>query len=189
MMSPKTSCKGARNPCREMTHENSGWAGHPATAGAEEESDVAGYSAAAIVDERRVASSTIELPCYEAVESHASTQVPYVPLCRACIVGRGREAPQPFHLDGAVLVTKNLFSFKNISSITPRAYTPKAHAVQTFQRCGVGKDFQRMLVDHNYQIEQGEIQQRSNSTTYTVFTTNRDQVIERTPLPINVSSS
>ena len=85
MLSSKTDCKGARNPCREMTHENSGWAGHSAIADADEESDVAGYSAAAIVDERRVASSTIELPCYEAVESHTSTQVPLVPLCRACI--------------------------------------------------------------------------------------------------------
>ena len=105
MMSPKTSCKGARNPCREMTHENSGWAGHSATADADEESDVAGSSAAAIVDERRVASSTVELLCYEAVESHTSTQVPFVPLCRACIVGRGREVPQLFHLGGAVSVT------------------------------------------------------------------------------------
>ena len=34
-------------------------------------------------------------------------------------------------------------------------------------RCG--KDLQRLPVDHNYQIEQGEIQQRSNNTTYTVF--------------------
>ena len=105
MMSPKTSCKGARNPCREMTPENSGWAGHSATADADEESDVAGYSAAAIVDQRRVASSTIELPCYEAVESHTSTQDPILSLCRACIVVKGREAPQPFHLGGAVSVT------------------------------------------------------------------------------------
>ena len=83
---------------------------------------------------------------------------------------------------------KNLFSVKNISSITPRAYTPKAHAVQALQRCGVGKDLQRLLVDHNYQIEQGEIQQRSNNTTYSVLTTNRDQVIARNLLPTNVSS-
>ena len=48
-----------------VTHEHSGWAGHSATADADEESDVAGYSAAAIVDERRVASSTIELPSCE----------------------------------------------------------------------------------------------------------------------------
>ena len=45
-----------------------------------------------------------------------------------------------------------------------------------------------MLVDHNYQIEQGEIQQRSNNTTYTVLTTNRDKVIERILLPTNVES-
>ena len=105
MMSPKTSCKGARNPCREMTHENSGWAGHSATAGADEESDVAGCSAAAIVDERRVASSTIGLPRCESVKSQKSAQVPFVPLFRACIVGRSREVPQPFHFGGAVLVT------------------------------------------------------------------------------------
>ena len=35
-----------------MTHENSVWAGHSATADVNEDSDVAGYSAAAIVDER-----------------------------------------------------------------------------------------------------------------------------------------
>ena len=49
MMSPKTSYKGARNPCREMTHENSGWAGHSATADADKDSDVAGYSAATMM--------------------------------------------------------------------------------------------------------------------------------------------
>ena len=85
--------------------KNSGWAGHSATASADEESDVAGYSAAAIVDERRVASSIIVLPCCEAVESQKSTRVPFVPLFRACIVGRGREVPQPFHLGGAVSVS------------------------------------------------------------------------------------
>ena len=105
MMSPKTGCKGAGNPCREMTHENSGWAGHSATADADEESDVAGYSAAAIADERRVACSTIELPCFEAVESHTSTQVAFVSLCRACTVERSREVPQPFQIGGAVSVT------------------------------------------------------------------------------------
>ena len=105
MMSPKTSYKGARNPCREMTHENSGWAGHSATADADKESDVAGYSAAAIVDERRVASSTIGLPRCESVKSQKSAQVPFVPLCRACVAGRDREVPQPFHLGGAVSVS------------------------------------------------------------------------------------
>ena len=50
MMSPKTCCKGARNPCREMTHENSDVAGYSATADADEGSDVTGYSATAIVD-------------------------------------------------------------------------------------------------------------------------------------------
>ena len=71
-----------------------------------ENSDVAGHSAAAVVDERRATSSTIELSRCETVESHTSTQVPFASLCRACIVGRGREAPQPFHLGGeeAVIV-------------------------------------------------------------------------------------
>ena len=82
-----------------------------------EDSDVAGYSAAAFVDERRVASSTIELPSCEAVESHTSSQVPFASLCRACIVGRSREAPQPFHLGGAVSVsvTMPIESLENVS--------------------------------------------------------------------------
>ena len=67
-----------------------------ATADADEESDVAGYSAAAFVDERRVASSTIELPSCELVESHTSTQVLFVPLCRACIVGMGQRSSTTF---------------------------------------------------------------------------------------------
>ena len=76
-----------------MTHGNSGVAGHSATADVGENSDVAGYSVAAVVDERRVASSTIELPRCEAVESQKSAQVPAAPLCCAWIVGRSREAP------------------------------------------------------------------------------------------------
>ena len=51
------------------------------------------YSAAAVVDEIRDASSTIELPRCEVVESHKSAQVPAAPLHCACIVGRGREDP------------------------------------------------------------------------------------------------
>ena len=39
------------------------------------------------------------------MESHTSTQVPFASLCRACIVGRGREAPQSFHLGGEEVVT------------------------------------------------------------------------------------
>ena len=46
-------------------------------------SDVAGYSAAAVVDERRVARSTIELPRCEAVESRKSAQVVHVSLAWA----------------------------------------------------------------------------------------------------------
>ena len=65
----------------------------------------------------RATSSTIELSRCEAVESHTSTQVPFAPLCRACIVGRGREAPQPFHLgrDEAVTVTTLVASLDNFS--------------------------------------------------------------------------
>ena len=36
----------------------------------------------------------------EAVESQKSAQVPVAPLYCPCIVGRGREAPQPLHLRG-----------------------------------------------------------------------------------------
>ena len=43
-----------------------------------ENSDVAGYTAA-VVDERRVARSTIELPRWEAVESRKSAKVPVAP--------------------------------------------------------------------------------------------------------------
>ena len=39
------------------------------------------------------------------MKSHTSTQVPFVTLYRACIAGRDREVPQPFHLDGAVSVS------------------------------------------------------------------------------------
>ena len=80
-------------------------------------SDVAGHSAAAVVDERRATSSRIELSRCEAVESHTSTQVPFAPLCRACIVGRGREAPQHFHIGGdeAVTVTTLVVSLDNFS--------------------------------------------------------------------------
>ena len=82
-----------------------------------ENSDVAGYSAAAVVDERRVASSTIELPKCEPVESQKSAQDPVAPLYRACIVGRGREAPQPFHLGGdeAVTATMSVVSLDDFS--------------------------------------------------------------------------
>ena len=121
-MGPKTSCKGARNPCREMTHENSGWASHSATADADKESDVAGHSAATIVDERRVASSTIGLPRCESVKSQKSAQVPFVPLCRPCVAGRDREVPQPFLLGGAV----------SVSVTTP--IEPLGKFVPTFER-------------------------------------------------------
>ena len=81
-----------------MTHENSGWAGHSATADVDDDSDVAGYSAAAIVDARRVASSIIELPRCEAAESQKSAQVPFVPQCYACIAGLGQRSSTTFSL-------------------------------------------------------------------------------------------
>ena len=65
-----------------------------------ENSAVAGYSGAAVVDDRRVASSTIELPRCEVVELQKSAEVSVTPLYCPCIVGRGREAPQPLHLGG-----------------------------------------------------------------------------------------
>ena len=85
-----------------MTHENS---------------DVAGYSAAAVVDARRVASSTIELRRCEAVESQKSAQAPAAPLYCAFVVGWGREAPKPFHLGGdeAVTVTMPVVSLDDVS--------------------------------------------------------------------------
>ena len=58
------------------------------------DSGVAGLSATAGVDERRaVAIATPEAPSREAVESHMLTHIPFAPWCRACISGRGREAP------------------------------------------------------------------------------------------------
>ena len=58
-----------------MTHENTG---------------VAGYSAAAVVDARGVESSTIDLPRCGAVESQKPVQVPVTPLYCACIFGKGQ---------------------------------------------------------------------------------------------------
>ena len=58
------------------------------------DSGVAGLSATAGVDERRaVTIATPEAPSREAVESHLLTHIPCAPWCRACISGRGREAP------------------------------------------------------------------------------------------------
>ena len=55
---------------------------------------VAGLSATADVDERRaVTNATPKVPSREAVESHLLTHIPFAPWCRACISGRGREAP------------------------------------------------------------------------------------------------
>ena len=97
---------------RPYRSHDSGVAGHSATDDVDKNSDVAGYSSAAVVDERRVARSTIELPRCEAVESQKSAQVPVAPLCCACIVERGRQAPQPFYLGGdeAVAVTMPVVS-------------------------------------------------------------------------------
>ena len=66
------------------------------------DSDVAGLSATAGVDERRaVTIATPEMPSREAVESHQLAHIPFAPWCRACISGRGREAPHIRH-DGRV---------------------------------------------------------------------------------------
>ena len=65
------------------------------------DSGVAGLSATAGVDERRaVTISTPEMPSREAVESHQLTHIPFPPWCRACISGRGREAPHFRHGGG-----------------------------------------------------------------------------------------
>ena len=65
------------------------------------DSGVAGLSATAGVDERReVTISTPEMPSREAVESHQLTNVPFAPWCRACLAGRGGEAPHFRHGGG-----------------------------------------------------------------------------------------
>ena len=65
------------------------------------DSGAAGLSAAAGVDERRaVTISTPEMPSREAVESHRLAHSPFAPWCRACIPGRGREAPHFRHGGG-----------------------------------------------------------------------------------------
>ena len=69
-----------------MTHENSGVACHSATADGMKTVMFQVYSAAAVVDERRVASATMDLPRCEAVESQKSAQVPVAPLYCVCIV-------------------------------------------------------------------------------------------------------
>ena len=88
-----------------MTHETRVWAGYSAAADTDEESDVVGHPATAIVNERRVASSKFGLPRCESVKSHTSTQVLFAPLCHACIAGRDREVPQPSHLGATVSVS------------------------------------------------------------------------------------
>ena len=86
-----------------MTYENSGVAGDSATADVDENIDVASISAAAVVDARRVANSTIEVPWCEAVEYQKSAQVPAAPLCCACIVGRvQRSSNSHCNTDGRV---------------------------------------------------------------------------------------
>ena len=56
------------------------------------DSDVAGLSAAAGVDERRaVTIATPEMPSREAVESHQLTRIPFALWYRACISGRAEK--------------------------------------------------------------------------------------------------
>ena len=65
------------------------------------DSGVAGISATAGVDERRaVTISTLEMPSRESVEPHQLSHIPFAPWCRACIAGRGLEAPHFRHGGG-----------------------------------------------------------------------------------------
>ena len=71
---------------------------------------MAGLSATARVDERRaVTIATPEAPSREAVESHMLTHIPFAPRCRACISGRGREAPH-YRQDGEETVATPVIS-------------------------------------------------------------------------------
>ena len=71
---------------------------------------MAGLSATAGVDERRaVTIATPEAPSREAVESHMLTHIPFAPRCRACISGRGREAPH-YRQDGEETVATPVIS-------------------------------------------------------------------------------
>ena len=70
------------------------------------DSGVAGFSATAGVDERRaVTISTPEMPSRDAVASHQLTHIPFAPWCRACIAGKGREAPHFRHGGGEAAAT------------------------------------------------------------------------------------
>ena len=64
---------------------------------------------------------------------------------------------------------KNLFSFENISSTTPRAYTPKAHAVQTLQRCGVEKTFRDCLLITTIKLNKARFSNEATAQTYAIF--------------------
>ena len=92
------------------------------------DSGVAGLSATAGVDERRaVTIATPEVPSREAVESHVLTHIPFAPWCRACISGRGREAPH-FRQGGeetaATLVISLDYFFLGLTDSTGDGTTP-----------------------------------------------------------------
>ena len=53
------------------------------------------------------------------MKSHTSTPVPFVPLWHACVAGRDREVPQPFHLDGAVSVSVTT-PIESLENLFPR---------------------------------------------------------------------
>ena len=92
------------------------------------DSGVAGLSATAGVDERRaVTIATPEAASREAVEPHMLTHIPFAPWCRACISGRGREAPH-FRHGGEETVATPVFSldhfFLGLTDSTGDGTTP-----------------------------------------------------------------
>ena len=93
------------------------------------DSGVAGLSATAGVDESRaVTVGTPEMPSREAVESHHLTRTPFAVSCRACISGRGREAPHFRHGGGeetaATPVVWLDYFFLGVSDSTEEGTTP-----------------------------------------------------------------
>ena len=95
------------------------------------DSDVAGLSAVDGVDERRAVTTTATPEMYsrEAVESHQLTHIRCVPWCRACIFGRGGEAPHFRHGGGeetatATPVVSLDYFFLGLSDSTGEGTTP-----------------------------------------------------------------
>ena len=94
------------------------------------DSGAASLSATGGVDERRaVTISTSEMPSREAVESHQVAHIPFAPWCRACISGRGREAPHFRHGGGeentaATPVVSLDYFFLGLTDSTGEGTTP-----------------------------------------------------------------